>query len=199
MFQTTKSRSDQPDAVRVTRGNAKQSLFLITLWSAWRIQIQTCRCNKHAKCVHNLCVCRDGEERWTSWREFQSCFQSVPGSAVILSNEHVWQRPLLCQRRPQPQPQKGQQLLIRRSGWILVGRMRNKQHETAIFILIRWSLCQSTWNCFRGEAAKPNALGPSGFSWRRGQNPSIDRCCMMLHHILVALVHWCWILKIDKI
>ena len=59
--------------------------------------------------------------------------------------------------------------------------------ETAIFILLRWTLCQSTSNCFRGEAAKPNALGPSGFSWRRGQNPSIDRCGTMLHHILVAI------------
>ena len=72
------------------------------------------------------------------------------------------------------------------------------QIETAIFMLIRWTLRQSTSNCFRGEAPKPNALGPSGFSWRRGQNPSIDRCGTMLHHILVPLVRWRLILKIDK-
>lgn len=176
---------------------SQQILFLIIILfsrSAWWIQIQTCRCDKYAKCVHSPCV--EMEKRWTYWREFQICFQSVPGSAVILSNEHFWQRPLLCRRRPQPQPQKGQLLLIR-SGWILVGLMGNNQIETAIFILLRWTLCQSTSNCFRGEAAKPNALGPSGFSWRRGQNPSIDRCGTMLHHILLPLVHFRLILKID--
>lgn len=32
------------------------SLFCLRSRSAWWIQIQTCRCNKHAKCVHSLCV-----------------------------------------------------------------------------------------------------------------------------------------------